>query len=238
MKYVLDAHTHTIVSGHAYSTIREMTVEAKKNGLELLCITEHAPTLPGTCGILYFQNMKVVGRKNYDVDILLGVELNILDEFGMVDMDLDLLASMDVVIASLHPPCIEYLSKEKLTNALLKVMENPHIHIIGHPDDGRYELDYDKIAKKAKETNTLLEVNNSSLLPTSFRPNSRENYIEMLNACMKYQTHIILNSDAHVDTHVARRDMSIPLLEELNFPEKLVVNTSVEKFKRFLAKNE
>ena len=236
MKYVLDAHTHTIMSGHAYSTIREMTVEAKKKGLELLCITEHAPTLPGTCSILYFQNMKVVGRNSYDVEILLGVELNILDEFGTVDMDLELLSSMDVAIASFHPPCIEYLSKDKLTNAVLEVMKNPHIHIIGHPDDGRYQLDYEKIAKQAKETNTLLEVNNSSLLPTSFRPNARENYIEMLQACMKYKTQIILNSDAHVDTHVARRDMSIALLKELQFPEELVINTSVERFKQFLNK--
>lgn len=234
MKYILDAHTHTIVSGHAYSTIREMTVVAKKRGLELLCITEHAPALTGTCKILYFQNLKVIERDDYEVPILLGVELNILDKLGTIDMEQDLLETMDVAIASFHPPCIGYLTKAELTNSLVTVMKNPFIHIIGHPDDGRYPLDYDVIAKAAKETNTLLEVNNSSLLPTSFRSQGRENYIEMLNACMKYQTHIILNSDAHVDSHVGRCDMSMALLEELGFPEDLVVNTSIAKFMKFL----
>lgn len=236
MEYLLDAHTHTIVSGHAYSTIREMTVVAKIQGLELLCITDHAPSIPGACQLLYFQNLRVVDKNDYEVPILLGVELNILDEFGTVDMSQELLATMDLAIASLHPPCIEFLDKQKLTKAVLVTMENPNIHIIGHPDDGRYPLDYDVIVRAAKETKTLLEVNNSSLLPTSFRPRSRENYTEMLKACMKYQVPIILNSDAHVDTHVARRDMSIALLEELQFPEELVVNTSVAKFKKFLSK--
>ena len=51
MKYnsVLDLHTHTIVSGHAYSTLREMAKAASDKGLELLGITEHAPKMPGTC---------------------------------------------------------------------------------------------------------------------------------------------------------------------------------------------
>ena len=51
MKYhsVLDLHTHTIVSGHAYCTLREMAKAASEKGLELLGITEHAPKMPGTC---------------------------------------------------------------------------------------------------------------------------------------------------------------------------------------------
>lgn len=49
MKYVLDAHTHTIASGHAYSTIREMAKAASEKGLELLGITEHSMKMPGTC---------------------------------------------------------------------------------------------------------------------------------------------------------------------------------------------
>ena len=47
MKYVLDAHTHTIASGHAYSTIREMAKAASEKGLELLGITEHSMKMPG-----------------------------------------------------------------------------------------------------------------------------------------------------------------------------------------------
>ena len=49
MKIVLDTHAHTIVSGHAYNTIREMAQMAKEKGLEAFALTEHAPQMPGTC---------------------------------------------------------------------------------------------------------------------------------------------------------------------------------------------
>lgn len=237
MKYVLDAHTHTIVSGHAYSTIREMTKMAKEKGLELLCITEHAPALPGAPHEFYFQNMGVIDRTAYDLPLLLGAEVNLLDEHGTIDLDDDTLSQMDLVIASIHPPCIlgRTLTKEESTNSVLTIMENPLVHIIGHPDDGRFEMDYDALARQAKATNTLLEVNNSSLLPTTFRQNAHENYIQLLKACEKYDTYVILNSDAHVDTSIGRRDMSMAIIESVQFPEELIVNTRVSLFKSFLS---
>ena len=54
MKYVLDSHTHTVASGHAYSTLHEMAKEAAEKGLKLLGITEHSMTMPGTCHEYYF----------------------------------------------------------------------------------------------------------------------------------------------------------------------------------------
>ena len=59
MKYVLDVHTHTIASGHAYNTIKEMAQSASEKGLELLGITEHAMKMPGTCHSFYFANLKM-----------------------------------------------------------------------------------------------------------------------------------------------------------------------------------
>ena len=94
---VLDVHTHTIVSGHAYSTIREMARAAKKKGLEVLGITEHGPRMPGSCHKMYFQNMRILDRNAYDVDILFGVELNVLDEAGRVDLAEEELKAMDIV---------------------------------------------------------------------------------------------------------------------------------------------
>ena len=54
MKTLLDVHTHTVASGHAFSTLQEMTVAASEKGLKLLGITEHAPGIPGTCSPIYF----------------------------------------------------------------------------------------------------------------------------------------------------------------------------------------
>lgn len=234
MNYILDAHTHTLVSGHAYNTIKEMALAGKEHGLELLGITDHASSLPGACHDFYFQNFGVIDRNAYAVPILLGAEVNIIDENGAVDMSHELMASLDYTIASLHPPCIRFLTEQETTRTILLLIENPDIHIIGHLDDGRYPVDYDIVAKAAKEYHTLLEVNNSSLLPTSFRRNARINYMTMLESCEKYGTEVILNSDAHVDTSVGRHDMSYALVQEIAFPEELIVNDSVAKFKSYL----
>ena len=57
--YVLDLHTHTYVSGHAYNTMNEMAYAAKEKGLQLLGITDHAPAMPYSSGPLHFLNLKV-----------------------------------------------------------------------------------------------------------------------------------------------------------------------------------
>lgn len=62
MKFLVDTHSHTIASGHAYSTITEMAEAAAAKGLKALALTEHAPEMPGTCGLFYFQNLDVVPR--------------------------------------------------------------------------------------------------------------------------------------------------------------------------------
>ena len=55
MKFLIDTHSHTIASGHAYSTINEMILAASKKGLKLLCITDHTPNMPGVCSRNIFQ---------------------------------------------------------------------------------------------------------------------------------------------------------------------------------------
>ena len=62
IKDVMDTHTHTLASGHAYSTIRENAAAAARKGLELLAVTEHAPRMTGSCQAIYFQHVKVEGR--------------------------------------------------------------------------------------------------------------------------------------------------------------------------------
>ena len=106
MKYnsVLDLHTHTIVSGHAYSTLREMAKAASDKGLELLGITEHAPKMPGTCHLFYFDNLRIVPRELYGIELVLGSEVNILDAKGTVDLPQKTMEKLDIIIASLHTP--------------------------------------------------------------------------------------------------------------------------------------
>ena len=67
MKVELDVHTHTVASGHAFSSLQEMAQAAAGKGLKLLGITEHAPSIPGTCNPIYFRNLYVVPRHMYGI---------------------------------------------------------------------------------------------------------------------------------------------------------------------------
>jgi len=79
-----------------------------------------------------------------------------------------------------------------------------------------------------------LELNNSSLRPGGSRANARETDIKMLELCKKYGTSIIMNSDAHWSDDVGNCCYSIPLIEEMRFPEELIVNHSVEVYKKYI----
>lgn len=234
MKYVLDSHTHTIASGHAYSTIHEMAREASERGLKLLGITEHSMKLPGTCHEFYFQNLKVLRRQMYGIEVLFGAEVNIMDYDGSLDMGEELLKKMDVVIASLHTPCIRPGTVEQNTSAYLHAMENLYVNIIGHPDDSRYPVDYEALVRAAKERKVLLELNNGSYQPGGSRKNPLENDLKMLKLCKKYQAPIILGSDAHTQEDVGNYCYLDEVLKQAEFPEELIVNRSVEEYKTYI----
>ena len=234
MRDVLDLHTHTIASGHAYNTMMEMIREAQNKGLDVYGITEHAPRMKGTCTDFYFHNLKVVPRKHGDLELLLGVELNIPDEHGTVDLEEPHLGDMDVTIASLHKPCIQPGSRDYNTQCLISAMKNPHINIIGHPDDGRYEIDYEALVQGAKEYGKVLELNNHSMDSECTRENAVENDTVMLELCKKYQVPVVMDSDAHFDLLIGEFDLARDLLEKLNFPEELVLNRSADAIREYV----
>lgn len=233
MRYqaVMDLHTHTLASGHAYCSLREMARAAADKGLEILGITDHAPMMPGTCHQFYFDNLKIVPRQMYGIELLLGSEVNILNEKGDIDLSGKTLSQMDVVIASLHIPCIKPMTREKNTAAYLNVMKNPYVNIIGHPDDGRYDLDYEALVKGAKEYGKVLELNNHSLVPGGSRVDARPRDLEMLGLCKKYGVPIIMDTDSHMDVQIGEFDLARELLLEVDFPEELVLNRSRDAIK-------
>lgn len=234
MKSVMDLHTHTLASGHAYNSMREMASAAAEKGLEVLGITEHAPAMPGTCQAFYFQNLKVVPREMYGIRLLLGAELNIVDYDGTIDLEARDLKRLDIAIASLHLPCIKPGTAEENTRAYLKVMENPYVNIIGHPDDGRFPVNHEALVEGAKKWNKIIEINNNSLSPLSFRSNAEENDLEILKYCKEYKVPVVLSSDAHIDVRIGDFEYALPLLEKADFPEELVINRSMEALEPFL----
>ena len=144
-KVLLDAHTHTVASGHAYSSLQEMAKAAADMGLEVLGITEHGPSVPGTCPTLYFKNMFVVPRQMYGIRLLMGCEINILDTKGNLDLTDEQIGWLDIAIAGVHAAWYQAGTKEENTQGMVNVIRNPKIHIISHPGDGSCELDFEPL---------------------------------------------------------------------------------------------
>ena len=234
MKILLDAHTHTIASGHAYSTIQEMARMAADKGLQVLGITEHGPSIKGTCPLLYFRNMFVVPRTMYGIRLLMGCEINILDNTGQLDLDDAHQDMLDIRIAGIHRTCWQEGTREENTAGLIKVINNPKIHIIAHPGDGSADLDFEPLVLAAKEAHTLLEVNNHSLAPERKKTVAKDNNLEIMRLCKKYDVPLILGSDAHVSFQIADYRHLYPLLAETEFPDELVMNYWSEKFFKYL----
>lgn len=235
-KYLADMHTHTIASGHAVNTIEEMVETAKEKGIKLLGITDHAIMMPGTCSEEYFKNLPSLKKDYNGIEVCLGVELNILDFAGNVDMSEEDLKKMDVVIASIHNHIgFEAGTIEQNTNAIIEAIKNPLINIIGHPDDGRVPLDYEKIVKASKEYGTLLEINNNSI-SSEFRLNAYENEKRMLKLCQEYEVPVIIVSDAHEKNNIGRNDKAYQLIEEVGYDLSMVLNFYPERLKKYLNK--
>ena len=122
MKLLMDTHIHTVASGHAYSTVDENLRWAAEKGLELVALTDHAPGMKDTTGHAYFANLHVLPEKLHGVRLLRGIELNIMDYNGTVDMDDKVLSRLDLGIASLHVPCIRPGSRKENTAALITAL--------------------------------------------------------------------------------------------------------------------
>ncbi|MEE1121855.1 MAG: phosphatase [Prevotella sp.] len=237
MKPLIDVHTHSIASGHAYSTLVEMVSEAQNIGLKIFGITEHTPALPGACHSIYFRNLHVVPRQWGDMRLLLGAELNIINSKGDIDLEDEFFPMLDIRIAGIHKLCWENGTAEENTEGMIRVIQNPWINIISHPGDGTAELNFEPIVIAAKEHNTLLEINNSSLNPVRGKTHkSIPNNIEILNLCKKYEVPVILGSDAHITFDIANYDNILPLLNETEFPEELIINDKPNAFIKLLEK--
>lgn len=231
MNCLLDLHTHTLASGHAYSTIMEMAKAASEKGLRYLGITEHGPHIPGTCDPIYFRNLHVIPRQLYGVNLLLGAELNILDTKGTLDLDEWYYEHcLDIRIAGIHKLCWTAGTPEENTQGMIAAIRNPWVNIISHPGDGTAQLLFEPIVLASKESHTLLEINNSSFKPSRGLDASHRNYTEILQLCKRYEVPVILGSDAHFCADIANYEFVLPLLQETDFPEALVMNHQPDAF--------
>lgn len=233
MKLIIDTHTHTISSGHGYSTLKENIDYCRKIGLRGLAVTDHGPKMEGGAVELHFLNLKSLPREDDGVLIYRSAELNILNELGEVDLEDKILESLDFAIASLHLDCFKHRDKKSITQALIKAMEHNKVKIIGHLCDPRLEFDMNEIVKHAKINNVAIEVNNSSLNPNMRRYN-REEYLKLIRLCSENDVGVVLSSDSHYYKSIGDVKQSIELVKESGIDENLILNIDIDRFNKFI----
>ena len=232
MKILTDLHTHTIASTHAYSTITENAQEAARRGLEAIAMTDHCGEIPDAPHIWHFINMRVLPEYLCGVRILRGVEVNICDIHGRLDMEQQLLDKMDIVVASIHDPCYADCGKEDHTEAYMTVVENPAVDIIGHSGNPKFTYDYEAVVRRAGELGKMMEINSNSF---KIRKTSVPNCRKIAELCKKYGVGISVDSDAHFAPMVGCFDAAEEMLREIDFPEELIMNRSLSALQKFLA---
>lgn len=235
MNLVVDTHTHTLSSGHAYSTIIENAKEAGLNGMEAIAMTDHGPAMPGASSLLHFWNLRVIPDRIYGVRIIKGAEANILDYSGSLDIPSELLSKMEFVIASFHDNILKPGTVEENTEGMIRALKNPWVDAVAHPGNPVFPVDIPRVVRTAAEYGKLIEINNNSF---RIRKGSESNCIDFVEQCKKQGVRITCGTDSHICFDIGRFDNIRGILEETGIPEELVLCTSLEKVDAFLRERE
>jgi putative hydrolase len=231
-----DLHVHTVASGHAYSTIGEIAVEAAGKGLRVVGMTDHGPAVPGGPHFYHFAALRFVPATLNGVRILRGVEANIVG-IGRLDLPEELLGRLDLVMAGFHEECgFDGQGLEANTAALLALIDQPRVKVISHPGNPNFPIDYEKVARRAAETATALEINNSSFGQS--RKGSSGNCREIARLCARFGTPVAVGSDAHIAQGVGEFGEALKLLAEEGVGPQQVVNRTLESTLVFLGLEE
>jgi putative hydrolase len=229
MRLRADLHTHTIASGHAYSTVTENVRAASLAGIELIAITDHGPGVPQGAHPWYFWNLKMVPSVLDGVRVLKGCEANVSAESDNgVDLPDVILEGLDFVAVGFHPTTgFDVPDRIRNTEVLLEVMANPFVDQITHPgNEDEFPLDLDAVVAAAVRYNVILELNDHSFDPHSSRVASTAREREFAQAALAAGAPVSIGSDAHYALHVGRFDRALAVAEELGFSEDRIVNRS------------
>ncbi|SEM36575.1 DNA polymerase (family 10) [Mesobacillus persicus] len=192
-----DLHMHSAWSDGAHS-IEEMAEACRARGYRYMAMTDHSQYLRVANGLnperirKQIDEVRKLNAKYDDFTILTGIEMDILPDASL-DFDDELLAELDIVIASIHSSFSQ--PREKIMERLKNALTNAHVDIIAHPTGrliGRregYDVDIDMLIQLAKETNTALELNAN--------PHRLDLASEYLRKAQEVGVKIVINTDAH-----------------------------------------
>ena len=235
MKLIADTHTHTLASTHAYSTILENAQFAASIGLLYLGMTDHAPKMTDAPHWWHFESLRILPDELFGVKLLRGIEANICDYEGGLDVTDEQLAKLSFVVASIHSPVLAPASVEEITQAYIGAAKNRHVDVIGHSGLADYPYDYDTAIRVFAEEGKLVEFNEGTF---SSRPASAENCKTIALLCKKHGCRAVVNSDAHFAYRIGQVPLVSKMLDEVDFPKELIVNADKERFEAYLAERK
>lgn len=229
----VDTHTHTIASGHAFSTLDENCRSGAAHKLQGLCMTDHGPNIPGTMPYFAPCSFPALPSSLYGVQIIPGLEFNIIDKNGTVDIAAPhILRNIRFGIASMHDITMPLCTKIEHTDAYIAALQHPHIDILGHPGNAHFEHDPLPIVLEAKRLNKMIEINNSSF---TARAGSDHNCNAFAHLCKQHDVKICVASDAHHACRVGVVPKAMQMLEEISFPPELICNLKAQRFYAHMA---
>lgn len=226
---IADLHVHSLFSACGLHTCLELIEHGRRIGIKAMAITDHGRAVGGHLTSVFFERFQ---SPYPDLKIYKGIEHNVLDEKGTVDVEWTIMPFVDLLLLGVHPNLKPGRSKEHYTDMVLAAMEkNPFVDIISHPNDPMYPVDYKIAAKKARERGMALELNNSKIL---YKRSTTEDALDLIHACGEAGCMMAVNSDTHALLELGRDDAVRPLLEKAKFPEELIVNRTLETTEKFI----
>jgi DNA polymerase (family 10) len=228
-----DVHMHTVETD-GRCTIEEMAEAARARGYKYMAITDHSKNLAFANGLddkralEHIQRIRKADEQINGIKIFAGVEVDILAD-GDLDLSDSVLAQMDIVIASVHSQFNQEAAK--MTDRLIKAIENPNTSIIGHPT-GRlllrrdaYPFDMDTVLKAAAKHKVAMELN---AYPDRLDLNDRH-----LRMAKERRVKIVINTDSHHTSHLEKIRYGIVQARRAWLTKDDLLNTrSVENFAR------
>ena len=232
MKLISDLHTHTVASAHAYSTVTENTAQAERAGLKFMAVTDHGPQMEDSPHIWHHHNLTTLPRIINNVFVLRGIEADIIDNKGRLDIDWDLSNKLDWIVASYH---WGEGNKAEFTESYLKAIEYPHICCLGHTDSKRFPYDIKEVCKACAHFGKAMELNVARIRDVN-KTETYDFYRKLLSACAEEKAFVVVNTDSHFWNTIGDFTPALKLIEETGFPEELVLNADEERLKSFIVR--
>ncbi len=225
----VDLHSHSFFSRCGVHSVIELLEAARRKGLKAQAVTDHGPAKVDRINTTFFTRLQdpVEG-----IHLLKGMECNLTDKAGHLDMDPEMIPHCDVLLAGLHDNIRDEWSDEEATEALIAAMRgNPWLDVITHPLCGEYKIDLRKCARVAKETGKALEFNNSKIRLGSISPEQQKHFIRI---CREEGCLVAVNTDAHTVNELGDTRAMDALLKEEGFPADRIVNRTYEGLMKWL----